>query len=93
MLCCCCEPVKLRRSVQGPTVQRQQEALQSTDLMLGRQSVHLPLIMELMLWLMMRSAVFRCSSDDFELLSGDEGCVVSVIFGCFGLPHFAASQG
>lgn len=56
-------------------------------------NVHRPLIMELMLWLMMRSEVLDCSSDDFETLSGATGCAaVAVIFG-FALVRFAAIQG
>jgi hypothetical protein len=90
----CCALVKQHRIVRGQVGLTQQEVLLSKGLAPGTLNVHRPLIMELMLWLMMRSVVLHCSSDDFATLSGVTGCVAvdAVIFG-FELVRLAASQG
>lgn len=91
---CCCEQEKLHRSVRGLTGPTPLIMPQWMDLMREMQNVHRPLIMEWMLWLMMRSEVLHSvSDDDFVTPSGAEDCcAVEVIFG-FALVHFGGSQG
>lgn len=81
-----------RRISRGRAGLRRQVARLSKGSAHGTLSAHRPLIMELMLWLMMRSAVLR-SSGDFGAASDDEdGDAAGAIFG-FALVHLAASQG
>lgn len=88
----CCVPVMLHKILLNLVELMQPAMQQSMDSMPGTLNVHRPLIMELMLWLMMRSAVLCCSSDGFDSVSDDEGCAVAEIFG-FALVHFVGIQG
>lgn len=90
--CCYCVLVMPRRILRVLIGQMRLAGLPLMGSEHGMLNAHLPLIMELMLWLMMRSAVLHCSADGSTLLSDAEDWTVAVIFG-FALVHFAVSQG
>jgi hypothetical protein len=87
----CCA-LKQRKTGRGQVGLTQQEVLQSMGLAHGKLSAHRPLIMELMLWLMMRVEL-HCSSGDFEPLSDATGCAVAAVIFGFVSGRLAASQG
>lgn len=91
---CCYAPMKPHMISRDPVGQTRLTVPLSRGSMHGRLSAHRPLIMELMLWLMMRSALLHCPSGG--ALSGAEGCCAVVAAAAlFGLrsAHFGGSQG